>query len=344
MKKNGLFMLFIICAPVLCLSQVTINPGLVWQDNSGNEIQAHGGCVLQVGNTFYWYGEDRSDNKSSQKINCYSSTDLKNWTFRKTVLSSSTPGMAEANLERPKVLYNRTTKQYVLWVHKENVHDYSQARALIANCTTPDGDFTLVKEFRPFGNMSRDCNVFQDEDGTAYFVSSARENADLVCYKLTPDYLDVAEQHMLIRGGRREAPVIFKKNGIYYLCSSATTGWGPNYNTIQKATNIYGPYGPQQGLYGADTWNSYDSQTAYVLNIKGTLIMIADRWKGWKLADSRYLWLPIRFDSKGKILPIEWGDSWTIDPATGNATAPIPATPVPNNIALNKWERSQVRF
>jgi hypothetical protein len=335
MKKSIVFFYFIALLPLLGVAQVTINPGVSWLDNAGNVIQAHGGSIVQVGNTFYWYGEDRSDNKSSQKINCYSSADLKHWTFRRVIISSSSPGMAEANLERPKVIYNATTKQYVLWVHKENIHDYSQARALVASCSTPDGEFKLVKEFRPFGNMSRDCTLFQEQDGTAYFVSSANENADLICYKLTPDYLDVAEQHMLIKGGRREAPVIFKKNGTYYLCSSSTTGWGPNYNTVQKASNIYGPYGPQQGLYGSDTWNSYDSQTAFVLNIKGTLIMIADRWKGWKLADSRYLWLPIRFD-KGNLMPIEWGDSWTINPATGDATAPLPSPSDANNLALNK--------
>jgi F5/8 type C domain-containing protein/glycosyl hydrolase family 43 len=342
MKKSILMICLAICAPLLSKTQVIINPALVWSDKSGNVIQAHGGSVIKVGKIYYWYGEDRSDNKSSQKINCYSSPDLKNWTFRKVVLSSATPGMAEANLERPKVLYNEKTKQYVMWVHKENTRDYGEARALIANCTTPDGDFKFVKEFRPFNNMSRDCTLFKDDDGKTYFISTARENSDLVGYLLTDDYLDVAEQHMLIKGGRREAPVVFKKNGFYYLCTSANTGWGPNYNTVQKATNIYGPYGPQQSLYGPNTWNSYVSQTAYALNINGNFIMIADRWKGWKLADSRYIWLPVRFNKQGDILPVEWADSWSIDASTGNITVPLPATAVLNNAALNKPAEASV--
>ena len=341
MKRSILFVCFVSCVQFV-IAQVTINPGVTWSDNSGKVIQAHGGCVIQVGKTFYWYGEDRSDNKSSQKINCYSSPDLKHWTFRNVVLSSSTPGMAEANLERPKVLYNALTKQYVLWVHKENIHDYGQARVLIAKCSTPDGNFSFVKEFRPFGNMSRDCTLFKDDDGSAYFISSANENQDLICYRLTPDYLNVAEQKVLIPGGKREAPAIFKKDGIYYLCTSACTGWGANYNTVQTASNIYGPYGPQKGLYSTDTWNSYCSQPAFVLNVKGTFILMADRWKSWKLSDSRYMWLPIRFDHAGSILPVEWGDSWSIDVATGKSTAPASPTPSIKNIALNKRVKASV--
>jgi hypothetical protein len=342
MRKRLLYIFFVCCAPLLAKSQVTINPGLSWKDNSGNVIQAHGGGVLKVGKIFYWYGEDRSDNKSSQRINCYSSADLKNWTFRKVVLSSSTPGMAQANLERPKVLYNDKTKKYVMWVHKENTHDYGEAKALVAVCNTPDGDFTFVKEFRPFGNMSRDCNLFKDDDGNAYFVSTARENTDMMCYRLTADYLDAAEQKKILDGGRREAPIIFKRDGVYYLCTSAATSWAPNYNTVQRAKNILGPYGPQQPLYSNTTWNSYDSQTASVLDVNGTLVMIADRWKGWDLKDSRYMWLPINFDSKGSLVPIEWADSWTIDPVTGSATAPARLGPASNNIALNKIAEASV--
>ena len=298
-------------------------------------------CELQVGRVFYWFGECRLDNKASRSIRCYSSTDLKNWTFRNTVLSQqSDPALAAANFERPKVIYNERTKKYVLWAHKENTKDYSEARALVAVCDTPDGNYKYVKDFRPFGNESRDCTLFKDDDGSAYLISAARGNADLMCYKLTADYLDVESQSVMMKNVRREAPAVFKRRGIYYLITSACTAFGPNSNQYATARSIAGPYGPMSVLCGRNTWNTYCSQSAFVLPVQGsratTYVFMADRWKGWNLPDSRYVFLPIQFEQDGGIVPLEWGDSWTIDAAMGECTFPAAPRPAARNIARGK--------
>ena len=182
---------------------LAVRPGSVWTDTRGNVIQSHGGGILRVGNVYYWFGECRLDNKASPAVRCYWSTDLKNWTFCGTVLSTqSSSAIANANFERPKVLYNEQTRKFVLWAHKENAKDYNEAPALVATCDTPDGHYTYLKDFRPFGNESRDCTLFEDDDGTAYFISTANDNTDLMCYKLTADFLDVKEQSVLLK----EAP------------------------------------------------------------------------------------------------------------------------------------------
>ncbi len=36
----------------------------------------------------------------------------------------------------------------------------------------------------------------------------------------------------------------------------------------------------------------------------GTFIAMFDRWKQWDLKDSRYIWLPVRFENGAPI--IEW--------------------------------------
>lgn len=78
--------------------------------------------------------------------------------------------------------------------------------------------------------MSRDDNLFVDDDDKAYFVSAANHNADLIIYELTDDYLDVKTQVITLwRGGYREAPVIIKKDGVYFLFSSGCTGWVLNH-------------------------------------------------------------------------------------------------------------------
>lgn len=32
---------------------VEINTGVMWKDEAGNDITAHGGCVIKVGKSFY---------------------------------------------------------------------------------------------------------------------------------------------------------------------------------------------------------------------------------------------------------------------------------------------------
>ena len=56
---------------------------------------------------------------------------------------------------------------------------------------TIDGNYTLRSHFRPANNMSRDDTLFKDDDGKAYFISAANENADLMLYELADDYLSI---------------------------------------------------------------------------------------------------------------------------------------------------------
>ena len=201
--------------------------GTLWNDIDGNPIHAHGGWMLSYGGYFYWYGEDRREN---YYVSCYRSKDLRNWEFRNHILTteskmepyrvrtklqliSETGG--KVNLERPKVLYNKKMEKFVLWVHFENGKDYTDAAIGIAECDTPDGDFVYHGHFNPYGYMSRDCTLFQEEDGTAYFISAARDNADLHVYRLSEDYLNVEKLvHRLWQGEYREAPSVIEPGKI----------------------------------------------------------------------------------------------------------------------------------
>src|SRR3972149_136933 len=174
---------------------VTLRPGCLWPDADGNHINAHCGGLIKVGDTYYWFGEMRTRGRV-QTISCYVSADLLHWTLKNKVITPEThPEVGKAHLERPKVIYNPRTKKFVMWMHKEGATEgYRQARCAVASCDTVDGDYTWHADFRPFDNMSRDCTLFQDDDGTAYFISSARENADMIIYKLSDDYLKAEKQ------------------------------------------------------------------------------------------------------------------------------------------------------
>src|SRR5262249_32436876 len=129
-----------------------IQPGSVWPDDRNQPIQAHGGGITRVGGTFYWYGEDRSqDNPADLRcVSCYSSTNLVDWTFRRQVVKLADPEKLGAGwiLERPKVFYNAPTKEFVMYAHIDN-GKYKYASVAVLTSETADGDYQYQKSFRP---------------------------------------------------------------------------------------------------------------------------------------------------------------------------------------------------
>ncbi|MFG2280147.1 RICIN domain-containing protein [Streptomyces asoensis] len=304
----------------------TVANGTQFTDGSGSPLHAHGGGVLKVGSYYYWFGEDRNADNTFRSVDAYRSTDLKNWEFRNRVLTrSSDPELAAANIERPKVVYNAATGKFVMWMHKENGTDYSEARAAVAVSDTVDGDYAWQGSFRPLGqHMSRDITVFVDSDGAGYMVSAARENYDLQIYRLTADYTGVAS---LVadpwHGGHREAPALFKRGGVYFMLTSGATGWSPNQQQYATSTSLAGPWTAMTDV-GDST--AYGSQTAYVLPVQGTsgtsYLYLGDRWGnsfGGTVNDSRYVWLPLTFPTATS-LSMSWAPEVTVDTAAGTVT------------------------
>lgn len=304
----------------------TITNGTQFTDTSGNPVHAHGGGVIKVGSYYYWFGEHRNSDNTFRYVDAYRSTDLKTWEFRNHVLTqSSAPELATANIERPKVMYNASTGKFVMWMHKENGTDYSEARAAVAVSDTVDGNYAWQGSFRPLGqHMSRDITVFVDTDGTGYMASAARENYDLQIYRLTSDYTGIAA---LVadpwHGGHREAPALFKRGGVYFMLTSGATGWNPNQQQYATATSIAGPWTAMTNIGDSTT---YGSQTAYVLPVQGTsttsYLYLGDRWGnsfGGTVNDSRYVWLPLTFPSSTS-MSMSWSPEVTIDTATGSVS------------------------
>jgi hypothetical protein len=309
---------------------VTITNGVQFTDTSGAGLHAHGGGVIKVGAYWYWFGENRNADDTFRAVSVYRSTDLRTWEFRNNVLTSSSAGeLGSAKIERPKVIYNASTGRYVMWMHKENAGDYSEARAAVASSSTVDGVYTYHGSFRPFSQyMSRDITLWED-GGTAYMISAADENRDLQIYRLTADYLQVATLvGNFWDNATREAPAMFKRNGVYFLLTSGTSGWNPNQSKYATATSISGPW---SGWTNVGDSTTFGSQPAYVLPVQGTsgtsYLYMGDRWAGaWSgpVNDSRYVWLPITFPSSTS-MSLSWYPTITVDAAAGTVTG-NPAT------------------
>jgi hypothetical protein len=313
--------------------------GLEWADTRGTPVQAHGGGILKVGDDYYWFGENRNADGTFFAVSAYRSRDLRTWEYRADVLKmTSSPELMPANIERPKVVYNASTKKYVMWMHWENGKDYGQARAAVASSDTVDGNYTYLGSSRPFvnggvtdhgapGYMSRDCNLFVDDDGKAYFISATNENTDLNLYLLSDDYLSVSKlAATLFKGAHREAPVIFKRGGVYFLLSSAATGWDPNqaqYATSQSLTAGW------SSLANVADGHTFYSQPTYVVAVTGSggteYLYLGDRWAGaWggRVNGSAYLWAPITFSSATQ-MTMSWDDTLTIDTQAGTVRGAV---------------------
>ena len=62
-------------------------------------------------------------------------------------------------LERPKVIHNRQTGKFVMWMHIDTA-DYELARSGVAVSNSPIGPFRYQGSFRPHGQQSRDFTVY----------------------------------------------------------------------------------------------------------------------------------------------------------------------------------------
>ena len=305
----------------------TFTPGGAWDDSSGNPLQMHGLGIIKVGNTWYAYGEDKagesSANTSFQAIPCYSSTDLQHWTFQGDALTEQASGDLGPDriVERPKVIYNSSTGEYVMWMHIDD-SSYSDAEAGVAESTTPCGPYTYLGASQPLGFQSRDIGLFQDTNGTAYLLSEDRANG-LRIDELSSNYLSVVKAGSANGGSVAvlpdyEAPAMVKANGRYYLLASHLTGWGANDNVYTSSTSLSSGWSAFENFAPAGT-DTYDTQAANIIPVQGgsatTYIYAGDRWETSDLGDSPLIWLPLTLS--GTTVNAGWQNSWSLDVTTG---------------------------
>ena len=145
---------------VACLRKdLSFKPGEVWPDDKGVHINAHGGGILRVGDTYYWFGEHKTEgsagNLAQVGVHCYSSKDLYNWKDEGIALSvvpddTTSHIVKGCVLERPKVIYNKKNDQYVMWFHLEpRGAGYSGALSGVAVSKNVAGPYSFVNAFRP---------------------------------------------------------------------------------------------------------------------------------------------------------------------------------------------------
>jgi hypothetical protein len=303
---------------------ITIKPGGTWNDTTGTPIQAHGGGFLKIDDTWYWVGEDKTTNTGGSgffyAVSIYASKDLSTWEHRNKIITTATDPLLASDriIERPKIIYNDKTKMYVMWAHWDN-SAYTDSNAGIFKSSTIDGNYTYVDHIKPGGHDTRDCTLFKEDDGTAYFIAVGNNNSDLWVYPLSDDYLSVKSGSSgtdIFPSQWREAPAIVKINSTYYLITSWSSGWNPNQGEYATATSITGPWSALKNIGDSTT---YQSQSTYIITVTGsqstTYIFAGDRWNSDNLSKSQYVWWPLTIS--GTMMSMSNSAQWSLNLGTG---------------------------
>ncbi len=136
-------------------------------------------CAGLTGKTgrYYWYGEhhDSEDGREFLRgsVVACSTTDFINWRNEGTMLhfsnltddtgrtfTSHQDNLTDLIVERPKVIYNENTGQYVMWMHLDNRNNTLRL-ASVAVSDYPNGPFTFVRSFLPDTNETQDMTVMK---------------------------------------------------------------------------------------------------------------------------------------------------------------------------------------
>lgn len=312
-----------------------------WLDDEGRVINASDGGIIFAEGRYYWYGQamrpigfglgGTGGQVTDTGVNMYSSADLKSWRYEGVVLSvkndESSPLYPPLRFERPKIIYNEKTKKYVLWCHyikHPGDHTFLEGggEALVAVSDRVTGPYEVVNILRPIdnGGMVRDCTLFKDNDGKAYFIYDRDETFDLATrcihiVKLSDDYLSPTDEYKRIgEAYRREAPAVICRGGYYYMITSDMTAWEANKAKYFRAKSLLGEWEDMGDPYiGDEEGNSFLSQTTYAFKIEGEdrYIHMAERHNKENFLHCSYIWLPIEFDPEGG-LSIKYYEDWSL--------------------------------
>ncbi|RHS80956.1 hypothetical protein DW928_05275 [Firmicutes bacterium AM43-11BH] len=273
----------------------SIKPGQVWLDTEGKRIQAHGGSVICVEDTFYWYGENKENTTGQDKtwhwgVRCYSSKDLYNWKDEGIIIppnleDETSPLHPTSMMDRPHIVYNKMTQKYVAWLKIMNeppcftvltadhiLGPYKLKNARVNPCGMAVGDFDIAVE---------------PVDNKAYLISE-RPHITLYVADLNDEYTDVTgnySEHFphTAPPETREAPAHFVRKGMHYLITSGTTGYHPNPSEIAVSKLWHGPYEILGNPHVGDTSKtSFNCQISSVFKHpmkKDLYIAIGDRWR-----------------------------------------------------------------
>jgi hypothetical protein len=338
-------------------------------DVNGQPMNIHDGNIVQFekdGLYFYYgmgYGECHTvfdfgcsgafmmgdcGFRIDHSINLYTSPDLSRWTFVRDILPWN-GGRPPGIYYRPKVIFNRLTQLYVLWV---NIVPHSgpfiapqflNASYVVAISPTPFGPFNVTnRKVQTLGyGAPGDFALFVDdidEMPKAYIAYDAFDNLHRIqIEQLTSDYTDSLGKAATtgpLTPLNNEAPIFFKRHGFYYLlfgecccfCSSGSN------SRVYVSSHPLGPWtdtkydiDPVKEIIVNGTRRRQSisgGQESFVIqavqsNQTTVFIFVSDRWNSGSLkSNDKQYWQPLQFDDTQmppRIQELQWTDQFALD-------------------------------
>lgn len=317
-----------------------------WHDTNGEIINASDGGIIYVDGVYHWYGMALRPlpfdgaGKGGQTTTCgivmYASKDLSEWEYEGVILACSQDPTDDLygpmRFERPKIIYNDRTKQYVLWCHyvkHPGDHGFTKgtAEAGVAVCDSVNGTYQWLGYSRPIDDKGyvRDCTLYKDQDGSAYFIYD-RQTGDswdgddidrcLHIVKLNDDYTQFTGEYRRIQEAYwREAATLTYYDGYYFMITSDLTSWDFNQAKYFRAKSLYGPWEDMGDPCVADEDHmTFHSQGTFIFKVEGKEnlhIFMAERHNTDNFLKCSYIWLPIVFYDD-HTLQLHYQKEWSI--------------------------------
>jgi Glycosyl hydrolases family 43 len=308
-------------------------PGITFKDTDGKPVNAHGGGIIKVCDTFYLHGEYFLSTTTDNNFNgfsMYSSKDLSTWKNEGLILPQQPSGQLGPNRkgERPHIIRCPATGEFVLYAHSADTTYQADKEVVYATSPTVNGQYTFKGSLTDAnGNIAAHSDMSALSDGnSAYVVTESGW-----VYTLASDCHSwvSAKSYSQINGttGGAEAPTVFKAGSTYYWIGSDKTGWRANDNFYSTAPAMTGPW-TYQGYLAPQGKLTWMSQTTWVMPVVGsqstTYLFWGDHWYGdqdttapGKHNDqTTYVFQPLVFTGTQISLPT-YKVSWSLDVGAG---------------------------
>jgi hypothetical protein len=327
-------------------SHGSIHEFIPWYDTDGNIINASDGGIIYAGGKYHWYGMalrarpmasgPNGGQMTDVGVVMYASDDLLNWQYEGVILGvsddPSSPLFAPLRFERPKIVYNDKTGQFVLWCHYvkypgDHGTDIGTADMGLAVCDTVNGTYKWLGFTRPIDQdgLVRDMTIYKDFDGTAYAIydrhvisvtpDGSQSDRCLYVVKLSEDYLSFTDTYTRIQAAYwREAPAIVYKNGYYHIVTSGLTGWDTNQAKAFRTKHLLDEWEDMGDPCVDDvTHTTFHTQSTYAFPVRGTdlQIMMFERHNTANFKECSYVWLPVQFNDDDTIC-LKYLSEWTL--------------------------------
>ena len=311
--------------------------GITFKDTDGDLVNAHGGGIIRVCNTFYLHGEYFLSTTTDNDFNgfsMYSSPDLATWKKegnKGIILPQQSSGQLGPNRkgERSHIIKCPATGEFVLYAHSADITYQADKEVVYATSPTVNAVYSFKGSLLSSSGAiaaHSDMSAYADDTG-AYVVTESGHVFTLSsdCHSWVSD-----KQFSALNGttGGIEAPTVFKDtNGTYYFIGSDKTGWRANDDFYSTAKSMNGPW-TYQGYIAPAGKKAWMTQSTWVLPIvgsKGTVFMYwGDHWYGNQDTSNpgvhnyltTYVFQPLVLGSGTTLLPTYLA-SWKIDIGAG---------------------------